>query len=337
MQLKPINQQVVVIVGATSGIGRAAALRFGEQGARLLVSSRSQAELDSLVAEISARGGHAIAFVADASDFEQVQAIADTAANSFGRIDTWVHSAAVMMYAPFSETTPEEFKRMIEVNLLGQVYGAMAALPHLRREGRGALIHLSSVEARRSLPYQSAYAASKHGMIGFIDSLRTELDEASLPINVTNIMPSGINTPLYEKALTRLGVQPQPVPPIYEPELVADAILFAAENPARDLVIGGAGKALALVERLYPRLADKIVELIAFQGQKTRIPKSEHEPNNLFSHLSGYDRVHGPYEDQARSNSAYTWLRTRPLTAWIVTGVATLATVALVSHRIQKG
>ncbi len=336
MQLKPINQQVVVIVGATSGIGRAAALRFGEQGARLLVSSRSQDELDALVAEISARGGHAIAFAADTSDFDQVQTLANTAAKSFGRIDTWVHCAAVMMYAPFSETAPEEFKRIIDVNLLGQVYGAMAALPHLRKEGRGALIHLSSVEARRSLPYQSAYAASKYGMIGFIDSLRAELEEENFPINVTNIMPSGINTPLYEKALTRLGVQPQPVAPIYDPELVADAILFAAENPARDIVIGGAGKALALTERFSPRLADKIVDRIAFQGQKSRIPKSEQEPNNLFGHLAGYDHIHGPYQERARSTSIYTWLRTRPVAAWMFTGAA-LATVALISSRIQKG
>jgi NAD(P)-dependent dehydrogenase (short-subunit alcohol dehydrogenase family) len=336
MQLKPINQQVVVIVGATSGIGRATALRFGEQGARLLVSSRSQDELNTLVAEIEAGGGHAIAFAADTSDYEQVQAIATTAANSFGRIDSWVHSAAVMMYAPFSETTPEEFKRIIDVNLLGQVYGAMAALPHLRREGRGALIHLSSVEARRSLPYQGAYAASKHGMVGFIDSLRTELEEANLPINVTNIMPSGINTPLYEKALTRLGVQPQPVPPIYDPELVADAILYAAENPARDIIIGGAGKALALTERLSPRLADKIVERIAFDGQKTRVPKSEHEPNNLFEHIPGYDQVHGPYQDRARSISIYTWLRTQPVVAWAATSVA-MAAIAFISSRFQKG
>jgi NAD(P)-dependent dehydrogenase (short-subunit alcohol dehydrogenase family) len=336
MQLKPINQQVVVIVGATSGIGRAAALRFGEQGARLLVSSRSQEELDHLVEEISSRGGHALAFAADTSEYEGVQEIARIAANSYGRIDTWVHSAAVMMYAPFSETTPQEFKRVIDVNLLGQVYGAMVALPYLQREGRGALILLSSVEARRSLPYQSAYAASKHGMIGFIDSLRTEVEEAGLPINVANIMPSGINTPLYEKALTRLGVQPQPVPPIYDPELVADAILFAAENPARDIIIGGAGKALALTQRLSPWLADRIVEKIAFKGQKTDIPKSENAPHNLFEHLPGYDQVHGPYEEQTRSTSIYTWLRTRPAVAWMVTGAA-VAMVALVSNRIQKG
>jgi NAD(P)-dependent dehydrogenase (short-subunit alcohol dehydrogenase family) len=336
MQLKPINQQVVVIVGATSGIGRAAALRFGEQGARLLVSSRSQEELDRLVEEISSRGGHAIAYAADTSDYQGVQEIARTAANSYGRIDTWVHSAAVMIYAPFSETTPQEFKRVIDVNLLGQVYGAMSALPHLQREGRGALILLSSVEARRSLPYQSAYAASKHGMIGFIDSLRTEVEEAGLPINVANIMPSGINTPLYEKALTRLGVKPKPVPPIYDPELVADAILFAAENPARDIVIGGAGKALALTERLSPWLADMIVERIAFKGQKTDIPKSENAPHNLFEHLPGYDQVHGPYEEQTRSTSIYTRLRTRPVVAWMVTGAA-VAILALVSNRIQKG
>lgn len=148
MQLKPINQQVVAVVGASSGIGRKTALEFAKRGASLVVSARSQPGLESLVDEISQMGGKAVAVAADVSEFEQVKAIADRAIQIYGRLDTWVHCAAVNLYATFEQTTPEEFKRIIDVNLMGQVHGAMAALPHLKREGRGSLIHVSSVEAK---------------------------------------------------------------------------------------------------------------------------------------------------------------------------------------------
>ncbi|NJR51216.1 MAG: SDR family NAD(P)-dependent oxidoreductase [Leptolyngbyaceae cyanobacterium CSU_1_3] len=195
MNLKPISQQVVAVVGASSGIGRDTALQFAEKGAKVIVAARSKAGLATLVEEIGQQGGDAIAIPADVSDFNQVNAIADRAIEQFGRLDTWVHLAATSIFAPFDQVTPEEFKRVIEVNLLGQVYGAMAALPHLKREGGGALIHISSMEARRSLPYQSAYSSSKHGITGFLDALRLELKHEGYPISVTNIMPGVINTP----------------------------------------------------------------------------------------------------------------------------------------------
>jgi NAD(P)-dependent dehydrogenase (short-subunit alcohol dehydrogenase family) len=159
-QLKPIQNQVVAIIGASSGIGRETARKFAQKGAKLAVSARSESGLASLVDEISQMGGEAIAIAADVSDFEQVQAIADKTVLHYGRLDTWVHLAATGIIAPFEKTTPEEFKRVIDVNLMGQVYGAMVALPYIRREGRGALIHVTSVEARRSLPLQSAYPSS---------------------------------------------------------------------------------------------------------------------------------------------------------------------------------
>ncbi|WP_026732565.1 SDR family oxidoreductase [Fischerella sp. PCC 9605] len=301
IQLKPINQQVVAIVGASSGIGRNAALQFGSRGAKVVVAARSQPGLESLVAEIQKMGGEATAVVADVTVFEQVKAIADKAVEQYGRLDTWVHNAAVELYAAFEVTTPEEFKRVIDVNLMGQVYGAMAALPHLKREGRGALIHVTSVEARRSLPLQSAYAASKHGVDGFLESLRVELMHEKLPISVTNIMPASINTPLFNKARTKLGVKPVGVPPIYQPSLVAKAIVECAERPKRDVVVGDAGKMILAAQRISPSLVDAYMVRKAFSGQRTNEPKSETSPDNLYEPIQGYDTIEGDFSDKART------------------------------------
>lgn len=303
MQLKPISQQVVVVVGASSGIGRETALKFAQRGAKVVVSARSQQGLDSLVDEIRNFTGEATAIVADVTNFNQVKAIADKAVEQYGRIDTWVHNAAVEIYASFEQTTPEEFQRLIDVNLMGQVYGAMVALPHLKREGRGALIHVSSIEARRSLPLQSAYAAAKHGIDGFLEALRVELQHEKLPISVTNVMPASINTPLFDKARTKLGVKPQGVPPIYQPSLVSNAILKVAEQPKRDVVVGGAGKMILLAQRLSPSLVDAYMVRTAFKGQRTNEPKGSDAPDNLFEPLPGYNTVQGDFSNQAKSSS----------------------------------
>ncbi|MDP5338757.1 MAG: SDR family oxidoreductase, partial [Nodularia sp. (in: cyanobacteria)] len=231
MQLKPINQQVVAVVGASSGIGRETALKFAQRGAKVVASARSEPGLKSLVEEIRGLGGEAIYTIADVSDFQQVKAIADKTVAEYGRLDTWVHAAATGIIAPFEQITPEEFERVVDVTLMGQVYGAMAALPYLKQEGRGSLIHISSMEGRRSLPLQSPYSAAKHGLEGFLESLRVELQHEKLPINVTSILPSTINTPYYNKIRTKLGVKPTGIPPYYQPSIVTDAILYVAEHP----------------------------------------------------------------------------------------------------------
>jgi NAD(P)-dependent dehydrogenase (short-subunit alcohol dehydrogenase family) len=283
MRLKPLNQQVVVVMGASSGIGRAAALDFAAKGATVVCSARDEGGLATLVNEIRGKGGKAMAIIADVADAEQMVGVAECAAQELGGIDTWVHVAAVSVYARFEETRPAEFARVIEVNLLGQIHGALAALPHLRQAGRGSLICVSSVEGVISLPFQSAYAASKHGIIGFLDALRIELRREGVPINVTNIMPAGINTPLFQKALTRLGVEPRPAPPIYAPELVSRAILHAAVHESRDLVVGGAGVALLLARRISPHLTDALLRgRPGFEAQLTNRPKSPDAPSNLF-------------------------------------------------------
>jgi NAD(P)-dependent dehydrogenase (short-subunit alcohol dehydrogenase family) len=329
MQLKPIAQQVVAVVGASSGIGRESALRFAQKGAKVAVAARSQSGLDLLVEEIESIGGEAIAITADVVNFNQVQAIAQKTVERFGRLDTWVHTAATSVFARFEQITPEEFKRVIEVNLMGQVYGAMAALPHLRREGRGALVHISFMEARRSLPLQSAYSSSKHGIEGFMESLRVELQRDGIPISFTNVMSATINTPFYNKGLTKLGVQPTGVPPYYQPELVAEAIVYVAEHPTRDIIVGDVGRVLDLVQKLSPALMDTLLTLIGVDSQYTTIPKIESDSNNLYQPITGYDKSTGDYGDKTIP-SFLDQLDFHPAAKWgVVAGIGALTLLAI--------
>ncbi len=328
MQLKPISQQVVVVVGASSGIGRLTALQFAKKGAKVVVSARSQAGLETLVKEIQNQGGEAVAVVADVMHFEQVKAIADRAVAEYGRLDTWVHAAATGIIAPFEKITPEEFEQVIDVNLMGQVYGAMAALPYLKQEGRGALIHISSMEGKRALPLQSPYSAAKHGVEGFLESLRVELQHEGIPISVTSVKPSVINTPYYNKVQTKIGVKPTGIPPYYEPSLVADAILYVAEHPTRDYIVGDVGKILDILQRLSPELVDALLVLVGFQGQMTTEPKSETAPNNVFEAIPGYDKVEGDFGNLAIP-SVSDFLDKNPPLKWGAIAATTLGAAAL--------
>ena len=334
MRLKPIEQQVVAVVGASSGIGREAALRFAQRGAKVVVSARGEPALHSLVDEIRRAGGEAVAVVADVAEFDQVKAVAHRAAEEYGRIDTWVHLASVSLFAPFDKIDPEEFKRVVDVDLMGQIYGAMAALPHLKREGRGALIHVSSVLGKRSVPLQSAYCSSKHGVDGFVESLRVELKREGWPIGVTNVMPASINTPLFDKSRTKLGYKPMSLPPIYPPSTVADAILYAAERAPRDLIVGGAGKGMLLTQRLSPRLMDAFMLHAGFRWQQTDEPKPEGAPDYLFGPVEDDERVEGDLGGWSLSRSLSTWLDTHPAAKrGAAVGVALVALAALRAKR----
>ena len=297
MQLKPISQQVVAIVGASSGIGRETALQFARKGAKVVVSARNEPGLNSLVDEIQVSGGEAKLIKGDVADFEQVKAIADYTVEQYGRLDTWVHCAATGILAPFEEITPEEFKRVVDVTLMGQVYGAMVALPYLKQEGRGAMIHVSSMEGRRALPLQSAYSTAKHGLEGLLESLRVELQHDKIPVSVTSIKPAVINTPFYNHVLTKIGVKPTGLPPYYSATLVAEAILYTAEHPTRDFIVGDVGRILDLSQRLSPELMDAILVAIGFKGQRTSEPKSADDPNNLYEPMEGYTQVEGDFNN----------------------------------------
>lgn len=337
IELKPVEEQVVVLMGASSGIGRDAAKLFAQRGAKVVVSARDEEGLASLVQEIRERGGIAKYIAADVTDFSQVQNVAEFAYSQFGRIDTWVHLAAVSLYATFEETTVDEFRQVIDVNLMGQVHGAKAALPYLRLEGRGALIHISSVEAVRTLPYQSAYGASKHGVVGFLQALRLELEHEGIPISVTNIMPATINTPFFNKARTKLGVMPRGLPPIYPPRVVAQTIVHAAENPMGDVFAGDAARMMATIQKLSPRLMDAYLHKSGFSGQRTMRPKSEAAPDNLFAPLPGYDYVKGDFRKQMMPVSVTNELQNnsslRAGMVGILVGAAAAAAVKMLRQR----
>ena len=222
---------------------------------------------------------------------------------------------------------------MIDVNLMGAVYGAMVAMPHLRQTGRGAFIAVSSVEARRSMPLQTAYSASKHGMEGFLDALRSELKQEGFPISITNIMPSVINTPFYNKARTKLGVMPTGIPPYYQPSLVAEAILHTAENPTRDLIVGDVGRVIDLFQKIAPDLTDTLVGAIAVPGQRTERIKAADDPNNLFEPIEGYDTTTGDFTDKTIP-SFLDWFDLHPAMKWS-TGAA-LGVLALIVANILQ-
>jgi NAD(P)-dependent dehydrogenase (short-subunit alcohol dehydrogenase family) len=331
MQLKPIGEQVVVVFGASSGIGRVTAQKFAERGAKVVVSARSEEGLRSLVNEIQQAGGTALAVTADVSDFAQVKAVAERAVAEYGRLDTWAHISGVGLYAKFMEIAPEEFKRVIEVDLVGSAYGAMAALPHLKRDG-GALIVVSSVESQVSFPYHSAYAAAKHGIPGWLDALRLELKHDGIPVSVTNIMPAAINTPFFSSARTKLGVKPAAPPPVYHPSTVADQILYAAEHPIRDMIAGGAGKVYIQIQRISPLAMDKLLLLVGFKSQKTDEPKTVDAPNNLFAPQDRDNRVEGDFGHLTLKRSLYNWLGRHPYLRRAIFGSA-LGAAALVGLR----
>lgn len=330
MQLKPVGEQVVVVFGASSGIGRVTAQKFAERGAKVVVSARSEDGLQTLVDEIRQGGGQAIAVPADVSDFEQVKAVADRAVAEYGRLDTWAHISGVGIYARFTDLAPDEFKRVIEVNLVGSAYGALAALPHLKQGG--ALIVVSSVESVVSFPFHSAYAASKHGIPGWLDALRLELKHDGIPVSVTNIMPAAINTPFFSSARTKLGVKPAAPPPVYHPSTVADQIVYAAEHPIRDMIAGGAGKVFIQVQKISPLLMDRLLLWTGFQTQQTDQPKSVDAPNNLYTPEDRDNRVEGDFGHLTFKRSMYNWLGRHPYLRRALFGSA-LGAAALVGLR----
>ncbi len=311
IQLKPIAVQVAVIFGASSGIGRLAALEFAKRGAKLCVAARSEDGLQSLVAEIEESGGEAFYVLADAADFEQVKNVADKCVERYGRLDTWIHSAATFIFATVEKTAPEEYKRLLEVNLLGQIYGAKAALPHLKELG-GALIHVGSAEAWRTAPYQSAYGASKHGIRGFLQVLAVELEHEEVPVSVTHILPGAINTPIYDKGLNKMSFEMRPPPPIYHPQIVVDTILYAAENPVAEIIAGAGGAGVIFAERLSPTFAQWISGKVGFIGQTMDEPNLTENENNLFEPIAGFDTVEGRFSGEQFRIDPYTWLTTRP-------------------------
>jgi short-subunit dehydrogenase len=285
---KPIEEQVIVVFGASSGIGRATALEASRRGATVVAVGRDKPALESLLQESNAT--KMAIQIADAADLRQVEDVAHFTSSTFGRIDTWAHVAGVAAYGRFEDMQPDEFRRVIEVDLFGPVWGARAALPELRRS-HGALVVVSSEIAKRAFPLVTSYSAAKHGVDGFLEALRVELRHDHAGVSVTQIMPAAVGTPFFEHARTRLGVRPSGPPPVYSPEKVAEAILRAAEKGGRDIPVGGAARMQIAMQRMSPRAMD-FLSRAAFRLQRSKEPKAPGD-DALFDAPSGDDRTSG--------------------------------------------
>jgi short-subunit dehydrogenase len=279
---REIQDQVVVITGASSGIGHTTARLFAEHGARVVVGSRNIEGLNELVRQITESGGVAFARQTDVTDREQVERLAETALNYFGRIDTWVNNAGVSTYATFDKMTDEEIRRIMDVNFMGTVHGIQAALPVMRAHGGGTIINIASVAGKRAIPLQSVYSASKHAIVGLSEALRSELINEPVEINVCTVCPPSINTPFFDHAKTKEGYAAKPLAPVYEPEIVAETIMNCAENPKNEVLIGMAGKMFAAMNTVAPGASDWLMSKMGIDGQLSDEPKSASAPSNLF-------------------------------------------------------
>lgn len=304
-QLKKVSEQVLVITGASSGIGLTTAKMAAERGARVVLAARDEEGLRQAVEEIRGAGGEAVYVVADVADPEEVQKIADTAIQTFGGFDTWVNNAGISIYGRALEIPTDEAHRLFETNYWGMVNGCKAAVPHLRHKG-GVLINVGSVVSDRAVPLQSHYSASKHAVKGFTDSLRMELEEEGLPVAVTLIKPAAINTPFPEHAQSYLENEPTLPAPVYAPEEAARGILACAEKPRRELFIGGGGRMMSALEHVTPRLGDRYMEATMFEAQQSNRPALPNRPSALYRPMPGSGREHGNYEGHVMRSSLYT-------------------------------
>ncbi len=308
-KLKPLGEQVVVITGASSGIGRATALMAARRGARVVCAARGEEALDRLVEEIVAAGGQALAVRCDVAEAAAVTALADRTIAWAGRIDSWVNNAGVAIASPLADLPGEEARRLFDVNFWGVVAGSQAALPHLARQG-GALINLGSFVSDVAAPYMGMYAASKHAIKGYTDALRIELMIDRRPVSVTLVKPSPIATPVLEHQRNRLGRQATMPPPFYSPEDVAAAILYAAEHRVRDLFVGSAARFGSVLGQALPGLTDLVAARSARRLFMTVAPRAD-RPDNLFD-PSAPGTVSGDTHGHVARRSVYTALRLRP-------------------------
>lgn len=326
---KPIAEQVVVVMGASSGIGRLTALELARRGATVVVAARGEEGLASLVETIRQAGWKAVAVAADTTNEEDVGRVA-AAAEGLGGVDSWIQVAGVSVYASLEETTADELRQVVSVGLIGPALAAKAAIPAMKRKGGGQLICISSVEAEVPVPLSGAYVAAKHGVAGLLTSLRMELEHEGAPIAVTNVMPYSIDTPFFDHARTRLGVRPRPVPPAYDPQRVVEAIVKVMERPRPAVVVGGAGRLMVAMHRHFPRLAEALVGALGVKAQKSRTPKSAGGANNLAAPLAD-DRVRGA--EGAAANAGIQRRRRLGRVAKVAASALALATAGFAIRR----
>ncbi len=326
LKLKPISKQVIVITGASSGIGLMTARMAAERGACVVLAARNAGALQELEDEICQRGGSAIAVETDVSQRDQVESLARAAVAKYGRIDTWVNNAGLSIVGRLRDISEDDLRQLFDINFWGLVYGSLTAASYLEREG-GAIVNLGSIASDVSIPLQGMYSATKHAVKGFTDALRMELEEEELPISLTLIKPASIDTPFPQHARNYMPREPRLPDPVYPPAEVARAILYAAEHKCRDINVGGAGKVMTTAASVMPRMFDWVGERYLMQQQQRSEPARD-----TVGALAGPGRdgsVRGSHPGMVMNSSLYTRAVTHPVATGALLASVGLATAAL--------
>jgi NAD(P)-dependent dehydrogenase (short-subunit alcohol dehydrogenase family) len=333
-----VQSRVVVVTGASAGVGRATAVEFGRRGDRVALLARGATGLDAAAREVEAVGGTALPIVTDVADYDQVEAAAARAEEELGPIDTWVNNAFSAVFAPFMQVSMAEFRRTTEVTYLGYVHGTKAALDRMLPRDRGAVVHVGSALAYRGIPLQSAYCGAKHAIQGFHESLRCELLHDGANVHTTMVQLPAVNTPQFDWVLNRLPEHPQPVPPIYQPEVIARQIVYAADHPQRrEYVVGASAAATIFGNRLAAGVLDRYLAATGYGSQQTGEPARPDRPANLWEPAdaeSGHDfGAHGSFDESATRFSLQGWLTRTGLSPTLVNlGAAVVAGTKMVAQ-----
>ncbi len=319
---KDHKPEVVVVTGASAGVGRATVREFAKHGARIGLLARGIDGLEGAKRDVEEAGGKALVLPTDVSDAEAVEAAAAKVEDAFGPIDVWVNNAMTSVFSPFKEMSAKEFQRVTEVTYLGVVYGTMAALKRMLPQDSGTIVQVGSALAYRSIPLQSAYCGAKHAIAGFTDSLRSELIHDKSNVHLTMVQMPALNTPQFSWVKSRLPNKPQPVPPIYQPEVAAEAIYFAAHNKRRTVEVGLPTVVAVQGNKIVPGLMDTYLGETNYQAQQTREPDDPDRENNLWEPVKGDHGAHGTFDDRAFRSSPQLWVNKNRGWLTLVAGAA---------------
>ncbi|MGH3104146.1 MAG: SDR family oxidoreductase [Gaiellaceae bacterium] len=323
--------EVVVITGASAGVGRATARRFAEEGAHVALLARGRDGLEAAARDVEAAGGRALALPTDVADADAVEAASIRVEEELGPIDVWVNNAMATLYAPVAQTSPEEFRRATDVTYLGSVWGTMSALRRMAPRDRGTIVQVGSALAYRGIPLQAAYCGAKHALQGFLDSLRVELLHDGSGVRVTMVQLPALNTLQFTWARTTMPRKPQPVPPIFQPELAADAIHWAARNPRRELYVGWSTVKAIVGDKAASGVADRYLARAGYEGQQTEEAVEPDRRDNLFEPVPGEHGARGPFNGRARSGSVQFWASRHR--EWLGLAVGASTTAAVLAFR----
>lgn len=334
--MKTQTPEVVVVTGASAGVGRAIVQAFARRGAHIGLLARGQAGLEGAQRDVEAAGGKALILPTDMADAEQVEAAAAKVEETFGPIDVWVNVAMASVFSPFKEMQADEFKRVTEVAYLGFVYGTMAALRRMLPRDKGKIIQIGSALAYRSIPLQSAYCGAKHAIMGFTDSIRCELIHDNSNVQITMVQLPAVNTPQFSWVKSRLPDKAQPVPPIYQPEVIADAVTWVTDHYRRELFIGMSTVIAIQGNKLFPALGDRYLGKTGYKSQQTGQPADPNRPNNLWKPVDEQRDygAHGAFDSRASSRSWQLWADTHVgLLALVGAAITTLIGAVLIGKK----